>query len=225
MNQSKHLNKVIKQNAVISPLLPVTYQQVSYITMSSGSCINLNISLTQGVIGEMKINITSGNFTNSAGTKDDTTSRYNRNYFSFFYDTWSSKYVIGIGAGGYSGIQPVYTHNTDYTVAYNTVNKTATINGTYYNFASNWQDNQNPPYSRYNWTVHGQPNGMESSRGDDGTAILYYYKLSDNNNVLKRDLYPCYRKSDNVAGMYDMVTNTFFTNAGSSGTFTVGANV
>lgn len=39
-----------------------------------------------------------------------------------------------------------------------------------------------------------------------------------------RNLIPCYRKSDNVIGMYDIVGNAFYTNSG-TGTFTKGANV
>ena len=35
---------------------------------------------------------------------------------------------------------------------------------------------------------------------------------------------PCYRKQDSKPGMYDLVTNTFFTNAG-TGEFVVGADV
>lgn len=36
-----------------------------------------------------------------------------------------------------------------------------------------------------------------------------------------RRMYPCYRLSDNVAGMYDKLSDTFYTNSG-SGSFTVG---
>lgn len=39
-----------------------------------------------------------------------------------------------------------------------------------------------------------------------------------------RDMIPCYRKSDNVIGMYDIVKDVFYTNAG-TGTFTKGSNV
>lgn len=45
-----------------------------------------------------------------------------------------------------------------------------------------------------------------------------------NNGVLARDMWACYRLRDSVAGMWDKVSETFFTNAG-SGTFTVGADV
>ena len=69
-----------------------------------------------------------------------------------------------------------------------------------------------------------------SSRGSSngGTQIisamrLYSFKMYDN-GVLVRNFVPCYRVSDNVAGLYDTVGNTFYTNAG-SGTFTVGGNI
>ena len=41
--------------------------------------------------------------------------------------------------------------------------------------------------------------------------------------VLVRNYIPCYRKSDSVAGMYDLVENKFYTNAG-TGDFAVGAD-
>lgn len=41
---------------------------------------------------------------------------------------------------------------------------------------------------------------------------------------LVRDFIPCYRKLDNVAGLYDMVNDEFYTNIG-TGTFTLGPNV
>ena len=47
--------------------------------------------------------------------------------------------------------------------------------------------------------------------------VFYYVKIRDW-NTLVRDLIPCYRKSDNIIGMYDIVNNQFYTNAW-SGTF------
>lgn len=44
------------------------------------------------------------------------------------------------------------------------------------------------------------------------------------NGVKERDFIPCYRKADQEIGMYDLVTNTFFTNSG-TGTFTKGQDV
>lgn len=49
-------------------------------------------------------------------------------------------------------------------------------------------------------------------------AKMYYVKIYDN-WTLVRDFVPCYRKSDNVIWMYDLVNKQFYTNAW-SGTFT-----
>ena len=50
---------------------------------------------------------------------------------------------------------------------------------------------------------------------------IYSLKIYGTNDQLIRDYVPCYRKSDNVAGMYDLVNGVFYTNAGSS-SFSVG---
>ena len=52
------------------------------------------------------------------------------------------------------------------------------------------------------------------------SSKIYSAKLYDNNNLV-RNMIPAKRNSDGVLGMYDTVTDTFFTNAG-SGTFTAG---
>ena len=55
------------------------------------------------------------------------------------------------------------------------------------------------------------------------SAKLYSLKLY-NNNVLVRDYIPARRNSDNVVGLWDTVTQTFFTNAG-TGNFIAGPAV
>ena len=62
---------------------------------------------------------------------------------------------------------------------------------------------------------------MFNSTGFKGK--IYEFKLYDN-DILVRNFIPCYRKSDNVAGMYDIVTGKFFTNIG-TGSFAVGNNI
>lgn len=52
---------------------------------------------------------------------------------------------------------------------------------------------------------------------------VYYLKLYVAGK-LKFDFVPCFRKSDNVIGLYDLVSNTFFTNAGTEN-FTKGSNI
>lgn len=60
----------------------------------------------------------------------------------------------------------------------------------------------------------------------DGIALTFFKgKISFAKIGDALSFVPCYRKSDNVAGMYDTVSNTFFTNAASTGSFTVGPDV
>lgn len=51
-----------------------------------------------------------------------------------------------------------------------------------------------------------------------GTKI-YYIKIYDDDDVLVRDMIPCYRKSDNEIGFFDRVNKVFYTNLG-AGDFT-----
>ena len=64
-------------------------------------------------------------------------------------------------------------------------------------------------------------------RRTDGTqwfyGKLYSCKIYDN-DVIVRNYVPCYRKSDDVAGLYDLVNDVFYTNAG-TGQFIVGGDV
>lgn len=52
---------------------------------------------------------------------------------------------------------------------------------------------------------------------------LYYAKIYADDKLV-RHMIPCYRKSDGVVGMYDLVEDKFYTNTG-LGTFTKGSNV
>lgn len=67
--------------------------------------------------------------------------------------------------------------------------------------------------------------GLFACKGDTkvesyGHARIYYAKIYDN-NILVRDFVPVVRSRDGVAGMYDMVENKFYANAG-SGSFKTG---
>ena len=67
-------------------------------------------------------------------------------------------------------------------------------------------------------------NNVNGSRQNRSTQMRLYSCKMYNSNVLQRDFVPCYRKSDWVIGLYDIVNNTFYTNSG-SWTFTKGPNV
>jgi hypothetical protein len=56
------------------------------------------------------------------------------------------------------------------------------------------------------------------------SAIKLYRARIWDNNVLVRDFIPCYRKTDNEVGLYDLANGVFYTNSG-TGEFVKGANV
>ena len=67
--------------------------------------------------------------------------------------------------------------------------------------------------------------GMGDGRVDERTFIgkTYYFKIYKNKKLI-RHFIPCYRKSDGVIGLYDLVNDVFYTNSG-TGEFEKGADV
>ena len=63
-----------------------------------------------------------------------------------------------------------------------------------------------------------------SSEMNHYSSIKFKYARMYNNNTVQRLCKACYKKSNNVAGMYDKVSKTLFTNAG-TGTLIVGGDV
>lgn len=66
-------------------------------------------------------------------------------------------------------------------------------------------------------------NNLGSVQYLNNSVRIYSCKIYDNNNLV-RDFVPCYRKSDNVIGMYDLANNIFYTNSG-TGDFLKGADI
>ena len=63
---------------------------------------------------------------------------------------------------------------------------------------------------------------QRNSIGNYCLQKLYSCQFYENNNLI-RNFIPCYRKSDNVIGLFDTVNQVFYTNAG-TGTFSKGAD-
>ena len=103
---------------------------------------------------------------------------------------------------------------TQYTIVYNWENSWLYINGT--NIAT------------LTWTVGMSWSTLAISfRGHDdwthyriGQYKYFYFKLyNKSTSTYVKDMVPCYRKSDSVIWMYDLVNDVFYTNDW-SGTFT-----
>ena len=188
--------------------LPSAYQLVEWIGKSSaGPFINTNIVLPSVV--EVR-----------CGVSSNTTGWLN------VYGTTNSEFVLQPGRNG----PTLWGSYGDETGQSSTVNIKNTIHDVVHNADGVWVDGVNAfnftDASAISSTKHillfGKYSGNNAvSGGADGKCS--YFKVLSNGNLLC-DLVPCYRKSDGEIGMYDLVSKTFLTNAG-TGTFTKGADV
>lgn len=90
--------------------------------------------------------------------------------------------------------------------------------------ANNWAYSVNvngATYSwTYSWTVAQSTRNMYIFAYNENGSItwkpsmkLYSFKIYSAADTLVRDLVPCYRKADDVIWLYDLVNDTFYTNA------------
>ena len=65
-------------------------------------------------------------------------------------------------------------------------------------------------------------NGWDATHS--ANSKWYGVKIANGDDIV-REFVPCYRKADNVVGMYDRVSDSFFVNTGSGGSFTAGPDI
>lgn len=206
--------------------LPSEYQEVEYLESTASQCINTGIPLNQYRKCEMQFTPTQlGTLQIIDGGYVDINSQPDtRNYLRIDTDgTLNIQYARSNTSYKLSSIK--VTAGTKYTVKYEMLASSCslTVNGTAYSVANGVTLITNG----YNVFLFGQSfKSTDSSTTYEASAYikLYSAKYYDVNDTLIRDFVPCYRKSDNEPGMYDLVNGTFYTNAG-SGTFLIGNEV
>jgi hypothetical protein len=205
-----------KQLYAIGPqdkILPDEYEELEYIQSTGTQWIDTNHiwqSINRKV--ECKINITS--HTSKSHIFASTSNTNGTDYWDLNpYSSGNNNYMTYIDRTYYGTIS--LQINKDYVLDYNLSGNTifTTYNGTSINQLS-VPTIPNAVNSVYIFHVNGASN-YNPLKGK-----LYYFKMFDN-GVMVRNFIPAKRKSDNVIGMYDIITQTFFTNAG-TGTFTAG---
>lgn len=186
--------------------LPDTYQQVEYIQSSGTQWINLDMTATPQTIANLDIDITE--IITCTGIIGSYNGNSANNYYIFI--AGNGNYQIGFGSLNTLSTVPVIGRQ-----------KLALKND---KFIIN--DNvKNLNLYNNNFTISNNLYFLNISGGSYSKlkAKIYNLKITEN-DILVRNMIPCYRISDNVIGMYDLVNNEFYTNAG-SGTFVKGSNV
>lgn len=203
-----------RQNTV---LLPEGYQQVDYIESHGTEYIDTGIVGNQNTAIEIISAYT--NYTNEWRSIIGGREQYNGNWIEIHQAT----------------------NNRNTRADFGTIDASTVSNIVYTNVAFNDYNKHKYKIEDFNVYVDGQKIGECSNKTNFSTvATLYLFANNQNgvvieqvyakiysckiydNNTLVRDFIPCYRKSDNEVGMYDLVNGVFYTNAG-TGSFTYGA--
>ena len=206
--------RLMMQSGLVAHNLPPEYQEVKHITPYGNSWFNFNVKFnnnTYSLLFETIIN------------KDPS----GKNNNVFLYGSWRSGYNTGLGLllwyngfvasnqGWYGSSLPNKFNNLpqEYTI-YHDFSRIE-INGVNYEITSS-------PNNLDIYILNKSRLSKEVPNWD-GEASLKAVSMMRGENVI-RETYPCYRKSDNEPGMYDIVNGVFYTNQG-NGEFIVGKDV
>lgn len=195
-------------------LLPVEYQGVEYIESDGNQIINTGHSNINDDNNEYELTFAVTNWIQSGGFYGATITNEDRTCM-----LWTrTNGTLQISSG------ETLSYSSEYNGSYVLNQKT---------YKKIYCDNTNNTYlvdnlGPYNFNGTAKnPNNINIFKYTPGTNEviafkLYSFKLKAN-GVLVRDFIPCFRKSDNVIGLYDLVGKQFYTNQG-TGTFLKGPN-
>lgn len=199
--EGKKVHTLKINNGVIwkASLLPKEYQQVEFIESTGTQWIDTEVIPT--ITTEIESTI---QFTNTASGRFGSYDSNGR----FYFGVVSYKWVCGIGGPNnyYHNLGTAdtnkHTHKLNSTGYYidGVVLKQVAVASITITSSITWK------------AVNYIP-----------SAKIYSFKIREGITLI-RDLIPCYRKADNVAGMYDIISGQFFTNKGTS-KFIVGKNI
>lgn len=184
--------------------LPTEYQEIEYLESTGTQYIDTGIVASMNTKVEFIYRFTS----------QDSASAVNALWGSM-PSASSTTPRIGIGQNvatglfiGINSTEVLATANTEkHNLIFDVKNGKTYYDATTHN---NSGSGASPSLTSYLFARHGS-SGVQAY----GNVIIWRYREWAN-NIQVRNCIPCYRKSDNKTGMYDLVSNTFLANAGSS---------
>ena len=197
-------------------ILPNEYTQVDYVRSDGSSYIDTNYvpnsntrfyikASTEGVSGH----------TGLFGSRTSNSNQPILSYIENSYGGVSNSIRIDItGRTGNTG--KTWETNVPFEIDIDIPNKKVLVNDEQLTAYNNISYNTSSEVTFSLFAVHTGTNYAYPIVGKIFSCKIY------ENSVLVRNYIPCYRNSDNVVGMYDIVNNVFYTNQG-SGVFTYGS--
>lgn len=193
--------------------LPDTYQQVEYIESTGTQYIDTGITPDTTLEFDTTFN-TSNNFSQE-------TIRYGCIFGSRISSAKADVQLTTYSEFGYKGTIRWGNNYGDNAWLSNNVKINAKLKNNMY-YVDNTEIRSTTIEASNDYNIYIFALNQSGTAIQHGKLKLHTFKLWKN-DVLVRDFIPCYRKSDNVIGLYDLVTNTFFTNAG-TGIFLKGSD-
>lgn len=215
----------MKQDTVVR--LPIEYQEVEYIESTGTQYIDTGIPLNQYRKCEMEFSPTLiGTTVDEKSCIDggrNNSSQVDVNNSLFIYGG-TKKLCLAYGNSSQRIDSIGLELNLKYIIKYELLANSCslTINGNEYNTETGVTliTNSN------NVFLFGKSNSASGQEPYTNLVSmrLYNAKYYNDNDILIRNFIPCYRKSDNKVGLYDLVNNQFYTNTG-TGVFLMGEAV
>lgn len=208
------------ESVALSYRVPLEYQEVEYLESTGTQYIKLPIYSSDIASGEIKYYIvTAKQFVFLFGSSNNGNTSIVSGAYGFRISSDNNE--RGFIYNGVRTALAVNTVGTEYVVEFATrsgsqsyiVNGATAVTGT----TTGTNSRLKPNLFTFNYN-----GGIKSA--EICMARVYSLNCFDTNGNAIMELVPCYRRSDSVAGMWDCVSETFLTNAG-SGTFTVGPDV
>lgn len=187
--------------------LPTEYQEVEYIQSSGTQYIDT------GYIVNASDTI-SWEFTAMIPSQSESEAYMGANGYLQFHVTSSG---VGVSTLNASGLGAKKTFRIDFSNSVTQLYIDNTLVET-----KNWSGSYNGTSVKLGIFKLGDAGNGWHTTTSPVSCTLYEYAINIGGNEVSRCV-PCYRKADNVAGLYDLVNNVFYTNAG-SGVFAVGAD-
>ena len=177
--------------------IPSEYQEVEYIEGTGTQYIDLNFTPTSETKYYVKIKFTSSNTLSYIISANDSENRNN------IYITNTGKISSGYGSN-YNNTNQTVINNKTYRLILDK-NKFYINNILFYTYEEQEFENT------VNCVLFARNNN--NSITSYSNIKLYRCKIYENEELI-RDLIPCYKKSNAEIGLYDLVNDVFYTNAG-----------
>lgn len=202
---------VSKTNPAVS--VPTGYTQLEYIESSGTQYIDTGISAPNGFKAVIDWEFKSLNqYANVIGADNGSST------FNLLCVGSPSSYYWQLGAGDTKDSSAKSAVNTRYNINVSTERSSAYIEVN--NESLLTLTNSNTRTAKDLFIFAENEKGIAKYFS---SAKMYSCKIINDNSVV-RDYIPAKRNSDSVVGLYDLVSKTFFTNAG-TGTFTAGSEI